>query len=52
MAIGLYYIKQHHHHKNQAYKPLKKKDIASKFGITQRKFTEISQGISYAGGSK
>ena len=52
MAIGLHYIKQHHQHKDRTYKPLKKKDIASKFNITQRKFTEISQGIAYLGGSK
>ena len=52
IAIGLYYIEQHHHHKDTSYKPLKKKDIAAKFGITARKFSEISQGISYAGGEK
>ena len=52
IAIGLYYIEQHHHHKDAAYKPLRKKDIAEKFGITQHKFSEISQGISYAGGEK
>ena len=52
IAIGLYYIEQHHHHKDATYKPLRKKDIAEKFGITQRKFSEISQGISYAGGDK
>ena len=52
IAIGLYYIKQHHHHKDASYKPLKKKDIAARFGITARKFSEISQDISYSGGEK
>ena len=52
IAIGLYYIEQHHHHKDALYKPLKKKDLAAKFGITVRKFSKISQGISYAGGEK
>ena len=44
IAIGLYYIEQHHHHKDATYKPLRKKDIAERFGITQHKFSEISQG--------
>ena len=52
LAIGLHYLEQHHHHKDKKYKPLKKKDIAKQFNISERKFSEISQGISYSGGQK
>ena len=52
MAIGLHYLEQHHHHRDKTYKPLKKKDIAKQFNISERKFSEISQGISYSGSQK
>ena len=52
LAIGLHYLEQHHNHKDKTYKPLRKKDIAKQFNISERKFSEISQGISYSGGQK
>ena len=52
LAIGCYYLECHLHSRypNKHEKP-KKKAVAARFGIENRKFIELSQGVAYAGGS-
>ena len=52
IAIGSYYLEQHHASKDSQYSAPTKKAVAQRFGIEPRKFYELSQGIAYEGGSK
>ena len=40
LAIGLYYLEQHHQHKDPSYKVKKKKHMAKQFEISECNFTK------------
>ena len=51
VAIGSFYLESYLHSKYPATKKPTKRAVAKRFGITERKFIELTQGIAYSGGS-